>query len=72
MSKSTSNNDISKAITDLRLEIKDDIKDLSTQVENIRISQAVSSTKIGAIVAGISILVSAMVSAIAAQIRSKL
>lgn len=70
--KPTTNNNIRDLIDDLRLEIKSDIKDLSIKVDNIDKAQAVSSTKVGMIVAAISLVVSALVSAMVARVKGGL
>lgn len=76
--KTTSNTDIRDLIDKLRLEVKSDIgavardvKELGTKVDNIDKAQAVSSTKISMIVAGISIIVSAFVSTVVAGAKGK-
>ncbi len=65
------NGDIYKLINDLRLEVKGDLKELTEKVEKIDTAQAVSSTKIGMIVAGIALVVSAIVSALISQLRGR-
>lgn len=58
---------VDKRINSLRLEIKDDIKDVSKQitdlttvVNNNSIKQAISSTKLGMLITSIALVVSAM------------
>ncbi len=65
--RTTSNGDIRDLIDTLRREIKSDIKDVSDDVAALRrevanneLKQAVSSTKIGMIVAGIAVVASSI------------
>lgn len=63
--------DVYRLITDLRLELKSDIKDVAKQVEgltttvaNNELKQAISTTKLGALITGITILSSGIVTVI--------
>lgn len=64
---SRSNNNIYALVNDLRLELKGDIKgvgdqvaELATTVNENEVKQAVSSTKIGMLITGITLVVSAI------------
>lgn len=73
--KSTTNNNlrdlIDNRIESLRLEMKSDIKELSGKVDALATKQAVSSTKIGMLIAAITIVVSAVTSTIVNTVRSR-
>ncbi len=72
MTTPRTNGEIYKLINDLRLEMKGDLEKLTEKVEKIDTAQAVSSTKIGMIVAGIALVVSAIVSAVVSQLRGRI
>lgn len=66
--RAVTNDDIRDLMDKLRLELKGDIKDVASQVSDLNkvvteneIKQAVSSTKIGLLITGITILVSGVV-----------
>lgn len=70
--------DVRNQINDQRLETKADIRDLArkvdalaNKVDKIDKAQAVDATKIGAIVGGISLVVSAIVSVLIESVRNK-
>lgn len=72
------NGDIYKLTNDLRKEIKGDIKDVAEQlialskiVTDNEIKQAVSSTKIGMLITGITIVVSAVTTILVDRITRK-
>ncbi len=63
----------------LRLEVKSDIRDVSTKVDglankvdNIDRAQAVSSTKVGILITGITVVVSAIVTIIVNRVGNKI
>lgn len=65
------NDNIYKLINDLRLELKGDIEAVSTKVDNLNIvvsnnatKQAISTTKLGALITGITVVASGIVSVI--------
>lgn len=73
------NGDIFSLVNDQRLENKEDLKELSNKidalaakVDTIDKAQAVSSTKLGMLVAAISLVVSAIVSGILAQVKGRI
>lgn len=76
--KVPSNGDIRDLINDLRLELKGDIKDVASQVMALEktvtdneIKQAVSSTKIGMLITGITVVVSGFTTIIIERITGK-
>ena len=79
MSQRTSNEDIYDRLNDLRKEIKADIQNVSDEVTTLRtavndnaLKQAVSSTKIGLIITGITILVSGIVTILINKITNRI
>lgn len=78
MSRTTTNGDIYKLMTDLRLELKGDIgavakqvSELSETVGNNELKQTVSSTKLGMLITGITVVASAIVTIIVSVIIGK-
>jgi hypothetical protein len=76
--RSASNGDIYKLLSDLRLELKSDIKDVATQVTDLsktvndnEVKQAVSSTKIGMLITGITISASAITTIIMDKVTGR-
>lgn len=72
------NGDIRDLINDLRLELKSDIKDVASQVTALdkivtdnEVKQAISSTKIGMLITGITIVVSGITSIIIERISGR-
>lgn len=76
--KSTSNGDIRDLIDNLRLELKGDIRDVSNKVDTLdrtvqdnALKQAVSSTKIGMLITGITLVVSAVTTVIMEKLTGR-
>lgn len=75
----TTNDNIRDLINDLRLELKSDIKDVASQVTTLsakvndnEVKQAVSSTKLGALIAGITITVSGITTVIVDRLTGRI
>lgn len=69
---------IDRRVENLRRELKTDLKDLATSVEGVKsdvsklsIAQAISATKIGTLIASISIVVSATVTVLISKLTGK-
>lgn len=76
MSRSPTTNDnlrdlIDQKIDSLRLEVKADIKGVSDKLDDVAIKQSVSSTKVGMLIVGISLVTSGIVTAILDMLRGK-
>ncbi len=75
MPKLTTNNNlrdlIDNKIDSLRLEVKGDIKGVSDKLDDLSIKQSVSSTKIGMLIVGISLVTSGIVTALLDMLRGK-
>ncbi len=75
----TTNDNIRDLLEDLRLEVKadirgvsDDVKDLRKTVTDNEIKQAVSSTKIGMLITGITLVVSAITTVIMEKLTGRI
>lgn len=64
-----SNDKIYNAINDLRKELKADIKAVDDKVDKVMIAQAVDKTKIGTLIAGITIIVSSVCTVVVENIK---
>lgn len=74
----TTNDNIRDLIDNLRLELKGDIKDVSSKVDALdrtvsenALKQAVSSTKIGMLITGITLIVSAVTTVVMEKITGR-
>ena len=75
----TTNDNIRDLIDNLRLELKGDIKDVANQVSTLdrtvsenALKQAVSSTQIGMLITGITLVVSAITTVIMEKITGRI
>lgn len=75
----TSNGDIRDLINDLRLELKGDIRDVANQVTALdkivsdnEVKQAISSTKIGMLITGITVVVSGITSIVIERLTGRI
>lgn len=78
MGRQTTNGDIYNLMNDLRKELKSDIRDVSSQVEDLRktvseneVKQTVSATKLGMLITTITIIASAITTIVVDRITGR-